>query len=320
MAPEGEGSTGGGSGAAGDGGAGAGADGASGAAGAGANGDGAASGAQGGQGSALAAGASGAAGSGDGGASGATQGAGSEQVAAVPEKYIVKDAAGNIDHAATSLKMAAGYDALSKRMGAGEAPPQTVDGYKINIPEELSKTIDASMLGQDKDFKEFLGKLHAKGASQQIVDIAVSELLSAGQQIRDAGPKPMQQAECEAALRQGDGWKSDSEYNKQVTVAFNAGKTIFGKDFESMLDSYGNDPRFIRGLAGIGREMMEDMPASPESQAQIAQNLDKLMANPAYLNANHPEHKLVRSQVDALTKQQAGQRHVNDGRSFSFKS
>jgi hypothetical protein len=89
-------------------------------------------------------------------------------------------------------------------------------------------------------------------------------------------------------LRQQEGWKSDQEYGKQVGLAFNAGKQIFGKDFDGVLKDYGNDPRIIRGLAGIGKEMAEDMPPSPEAQAQMQSNLDQLMNSPAYLEPERP--------------------------------
>jgi hypothetical protein len=296
-------------------GAGAGAAGA-GAAGAG-GGNGAAAGAAGGAGTALAAGAAGGgAAAGGGGAAGGAAGAGE---VAIPEKFVVKGADGQIDHAATAKKVAEGYTGLEKRLGSGEAPPQTVDGYKVNVPETLKETINAEVLAKDEGFKGFMAKLHAAGASQKVVDAAVGELLTRGAALRGAMPA-LDAADCTAQLRQEDGWKSDQEYEKQVGIAFNAGKQIFGKDFEGVLKDYGNDPRIIRGLANIGKEMQEDRGPSPEAMQQIQENLDTLMASPAYLNANHPQHASTMAKVDALTKQQVGTRPVNGGMTRSFKT
>lgn len=194
-----------------------------------------------------------------------------------------------------------------------------MDGYKVNVPEALKDTLNADVLAKDEGFKGFMAKLHAAGASQKVVDAAVGELLTRGAALRGAMPA-LDAADCEAQLKQEDGWKSDQEYAKQVGVAFNAGKQIFGKDFEGVLKDYGNDPRIIRGLATIGKEMQEDRGPSPEAAQQIQDNLDTLMASPAYLNGNHPQHAATMAKVDALTKQQVGTRPVNGGMTRSFKT
>ena len=53
----------------------------------------------------------------------------------VPDKFLVKGQDGAIDHSATALKVATeAYSNLERRLGSGEAPPASVDGYKINVP------------------------------------------------------------------------------------------------------------------------------------------------------------------------------------------
>jgi hypothetical protein len=171
----------------------------------------------------------------------------------------------------------------------------------------------------DEGFKGFMGKLHAAGASQKVVDAAVSEMLERGVSLREAMPM-LDEAECVATLRQADGWKSDQEYKAQIGTAFNAGKQIFGKDFDGLVKDYGNDPRFIRGLASIGKEMQEDAGPSPEAMAQVQASLDQLMNTPAYLNANDPAHAATLAKVNALTAQQSGTKPVASGKTISFKS
>lgn len=137
--------------------------------------------------------------------------------------------------------------------------------------------------------------------------------------MREAMPA-LAAADCEATLRQSDGWKSDDEYKKQVGVAFNAGKQIFGQDFDGIVKDYGNDARLIRGLASIGKEMQEDAPPSAEAQQQLQDNLDQLMNSPAYLNAGDPQHGTVRAKVEALTAKMVGTKPVEGGLTRGFKT
>lgn len=242
------------------------------------------------------------------------------EVPGVPEKFVVKDASGQVDHEATALKLAReGYLPLERRLGGGDAPPQSADGYKLNVPKAFKETVKAEDLAKTPGVQALLEDLHGAGASQKVVDAAVSAFMREGQALRAAMPI-MEATDCEAELRQADGWKTDEQYKQHVTVAFNAGKQIFGKDFDGIVKDYGNDPRLIRGLAAIGKEMQEDMPAPPEAQYQLQENLDQLMASKAYLNANDPQHAATMAKVSALTAKLAGQRSVNGGRTHSFKT
>lgn len=187
------------------------------------------------------------------------------------------------------------------------------------MPQELAGKVDAEALSKDEGFKGFLGKLHAAGASQKVVDAAVATMLERGIAMREAQPA-LDAAECTATLRQQDGWKTDQEYQQQVGLAFNATKQIFGTDFDAILKDYGNDARFIRGMASIGREMEEDRGPSPEALQQLGANLDQLMASPAYTNPNDPKHAETVAKVTALTAQMTGNRPVASGKTMTFKS
>lgn len=178
--------------------------------------------------------------------------------------------------------------------------------------------VDAETLAKDEGFKGFLSKLHAAGAGQKVVDAAVAEMLERGAAMREAQPV-LAAADCTAELKQQDGWKTDQEYSQCVGTAFNAAKQIFGKDFEAVLGRYGNDPAFIRGMEGIGREMQEDRGPSAEALGQLQTNLDTLMASPAYTNGNHPQHADTVAKVTALTAQMTGTRAVT-GKSMTFKT
>lgn len=294
-----------------------------GAAGAGAAGEGAGaaaagSGAGAGAGNALAAGA--AAGGVAAGGGAAAGGAAGADEPGIPEKFLVKGADGQADFQATALKLAReGYLPLEKRLGSGDAPPKAAVDYKVTVPEALKDKLDAEALSNDAGLKEFLGRVHAAGLNQKQVDVVLGEFFDRSLKLQSAMPE-LAAADCEAELRGQDGWKSDTEYSQQVSAAFNAGKQIFGKDFDGVVKDYGNDPRLIRGLASIAKEMGEDTQASPEAQAQIQDSLDALMSSRAYLNANDPQHEQTVAKVTALTARVAGTKSVASGRTHSFKT
>ena len=192
------------------------------------------------------------------------------------------------------------------------------------MPAALAEKIKGDELAKSDDFKGFLGKLHAAGASQKVVDTAVAELLERGMRMQNTMPV-MAAAEAEAALRTR--WKADGEerasdavYTQRVQRAFQAGKAYAGEDFEGILKDYGNDPRIVSMLANVGAELQEDHQPSPEAQAQLQENLDTLMASKAYLNDRDPQHAAVFAKVTALQEKLVGKKEVATGRTMSFKS
>jgi hypothetical protein len=238
----------------------------------------------------------------------------------LPEKHRVFGVDGTtLDIEASARKVAEAYRHAEQKIGGGDIPPATAEGYKVNVPEALAGKVKAEDLAGSQDVKDLLGKLHGVGASQKVVDIAVGELLQRGIALREAMPV-LAASECEATLRGMDGWKSDAEYSRNVGEAFKAGRAIFGKDFDGIVKDYGNDARLISGLASIAREMEEDRGPSQEAQAQLEQNLDQLMASPEYLNAHHPQHASAMAKVSALTARLVGDRPVVTGKSMSFRT
>lgn len=222
-----------------------------------------------------------------------------------------------LDIEASARKVAEAYSHAEKKIGGGDIPPATAEGYKVNVPEALADKVSAEQLSASQDVKDLLGKMHAAGASQKVVDVAIGELLQRGIALREAMPV-LAASECEATLRALDGWKSDAEYTRNIGQAFKAGNAIFGKDFEGIVKDYGNDARIIQGLASIAAEMEEDRGPSPEAQVQLQESLDTLMASPAYINNQHPQHAATMAKVSALTARMVGDRPVGTGRSMTF--
>lgn len=225
------------------------------------------------------------------------------QAAQVQEKYLVKNEDGSVNWEQSALKQAQGYDALSKRMGSGDAPPKSADDYVVNVPDDLKEA-----LGDFKDdpmLKDFLKDAHAAGMSQKQVDIAINKYLQAIPELA-GGVQQLNADDCVASLKET--WKTDGEYQAGVQSAFKAAQGFFGEDAQHIIDKYGNDPILIRGLAKIGKEMGEDSAVNPESALTAGQTIDELMASPAYNDSKHPDHAKVSKQVATyfanLSKQQ----------------
>ncbi len=197
--------------------------------------------------------------------------------------------------------------------------PKTVDDYKVTVPESMAGKVTADQLMQQAGFKDFLSKAHGAGLTQQQLDVMVGDFLERGASLRTAAHQ-MAAADCEAQLRQADGWKTDGEYQQQCGLAMQAVRSLFGGDAEAIVNEYGNDPRFVRAMAALGREVEEDRPPPAEAVAQLNESLDQLMASKAYLNQNDPQHANTVAKVEALTRRVAGSKPVAGGRTLTFHS
>lgn len=234
------------------------------------------------------------------------------------DKVIVqKD--GATDWEATARQAEQARQHLERRMGAGDAPPAAATDYKTVVPEALAERIPVADLDASADFQSFKTAMHGAGLSQKQMEVVTSELLTRSMKLQEALPV-LQAAECTAALKQIDGWKSDAEYNAQIGKAYTAAKAYGGANFDAILKDYGNDPRIVQLLAGVGAELAEDTQPSPEAQQQLQENLDTLQSSAAYLNANDPQHASVMAKVQALTAKLVGTKPVVGGKSMSFKT
>lgn len=240
----------------------------------------------------------------------------------LPEKHRVLGQDGKtLDLEASARKVAEAYGHLEKRLGSGDAPPKSADEYKINVPEALADKIKAEDLQKDAGFKDFIGKLHAAGASQALVDATVAEMLQRGMSMRESSAV-LSRAEHDAAVRAQEGWKSDQEYAKQMGNAWHAAKTYSANesDFAGIIKDYGNDPRITRLLANVGAELQEDRPVNPDEQAAVQESMDALMNSRAYLNANDPLHQSTVDKVNAMSARLVGTKPVASGKTMSFRS
>lgn len=221
----------------------------------------------------------------------ATPSAGDDKPASIPEKYQVKNEDGTINWEASALKQAQGYDSLAKRMGAGEAPPQTPDGYAPELPQGL--TMD--QLKTDPMFAGFLKGAHAKGMNNAQVSWAISEYASRVNMMNEQRNDP---GVAEAEL--GKVWTTPQMMERGLNDSFRAAQAFaVDQEHAARLDKkFGNDPDFIQLMAKVGKELGEDTPPQGITGTE-RESREALMKSPAYLDAKHPDHAVTVAKVRA---------------------
>lgn len=211
--------------------------------------------------------------------------------ATIPEKYQVKKEDGTIDIAASSTKLAEAYGNLEKRIGTGDIPPKTADEYDITVPDALKETWKPK---EDPLLKDFLGKAHAAGMTQKQVDLVMSQYMELAPELV-MGARALDAESCTAELKTQ--WKTDEQYNAEVGKAYRAASAYGGKDAEAIVRDYGNDPRIVRLLANVGKELGEDKSSNFDGDLGKQGDVDAIMTSEAYNNPKHADHARVSQQV-----------------------
>ena len=238
----------------------------------------------------------------------------------MPAKYVVKDAAGAVDQAATLAKWSEGHGHLERRMGSGDVPPKTAEEYKVTVPESLAETIKADELANSADFKGFLGKMHGLGLNQQQLDGVVGELLTRSA-AKDQRSVEAQVSECAAALAQT--WPSQAVREQNIGLAFKAFNAFADEGDRELMDQIGNNPIVVRLLAAVGKELQEDTPIvanSPEAKSWEDQ-VAELKSQPGYMDRNHPQHAQLMARQEALYAKRYGTKKqvLGGGATFTMR-
>jgi hypothetical protein len=216
----------------------------------------------------------------------------------IPEKYQVKNEDGTLNFEASSLKMADGYGNLVKRLGTDDAPPKSAEEYKVAPPEFL-KDWKAE---EDESFLDFRKDAHAAGLTQKQFDMVIGKYFDLAPKLVKGGAL-LDQDKCVADLKAQ--WKTDTEFKSQMGTAYRAAKAYGGDDADGIIDDYGNDPRVVRFMARVGKELKEDSPPSPPGNTPNGTPIAELMTSPAYRDAKHADHARVSAQVAAYFAAQA---------------
>ena len=83
----------------------------------------------------------------------------------VPEKFKNEDGSLNDQGILKS------YGELEKKIGSGGTPPESADGYKIELEGKFPEGVEINA----EEHKEFLGRCHEKGMSNDMVQFIMDE-------------------------------------------------------------------------------------------------------------------------------------------------
>lgn len=206
-----------------------------------------------------------------------------------PEKFLVKNAEGQVDWQASAIKAAVeGYAPLEKKLHAGEAPPKSPEDYAPELPEGMS----LEALKADPLYQGFLKGAHARGINNQQLGWVLATYAE-----RLSLKNSPEAAEVE--LRKT--WASDDAMQQGLANSYRAVKAFAGDDetFDRLQEKFGNDPDFIRFTAKIAPELREDRPAVGLTAAEN-ETLESLMGSKAYMDNKDPMHAQVVAKVRTL--------------------
>lgn len=251
------------------------------------------------------------------------QGAGKE-TDWLPSKFRVNVAGSDqLDLDASARKLATSYAELEKTRPSGTVPA-TAGEYKLEVPKDA----DGKELVQGADLEAFIGdplfkglaeKAHALGISNETMQFFVGEYLQFMPALLEANGQ-ISSEDAAKALRAV--WTDDAEFNSGLQRAARAAQG-FGSEpgkpgsFDSLMAKFGNDPDFLAFAARIGAEMGEDKPisAEPAAEQDWQAQVDEIRANPAYMDARHPQYKQLSQKMEQLYQRRYGTRQQQLGAS-----
>lgn len=209
----------------------------------------------------------------------------------LPEKFLVKDAEGNEDWQEITKKLHGSYQHLEKRLGSGDVPPESAEGYEIAdyLPEGFTRDTE----GEAPIMSEF-HKLGLSNAQAQGIMTLFGQKLSEGVE--------SEKASMESAMQtlQSDVWPKPEEYERNLQRS-NFALSLADNDLVQRISNdpkMMNNPDLIQLLAFFGSEFEEDHPADSLDAGEI-ENIEQLRTSPAYLDAKHPDHKRTVDKVTA---------------------
>lgn len=222
-----------------------------------------------------------------------------EQVAPIheqmPEKFRVFDGE-NFNLESSTSKLIDSYSYLEKRVGSAEPPPETPEGYTLN-GENFGENFDAESFMKDESTQGFLKRMHAKGATNAIIQEAIEYGLNEFAPQLQQGNAELSQEECLTSLKEH--WQDDASFNENRGLANKAYMALPDELKEAVNSGLGNDPAFMRVMAHLGKGMLEDTPPSEVVQA-TGDEIQSLMTSEAYRDSKHPEHAAVSKKVQAF--------------------
>lgn len=177
----------------------------------------------------------------------------------IPEKYHVrKDGKkdGPIDVEASMRALAKGNVELTKRMVDVGLPPEDADKYDIT---EIPKDFDIAEFRKDPATADFLKGAHSLGMTNKQVNYVINKYLTLAPELAGAAAE-LSNEECIAQLKLT--WKSDAELAGNLKASHTAASKLaesIGMTYDDVDAAFGNSPVFIRLMAGLAKQMGEDV-------------------------------------------------------------
>lgn len=226
---------------------------------------------------------------------GAKEFEGVDGVEAMARRYVAQARAAGGDYVPATEEQAIEY---FKRAGA----PDTIDGYDLmdDIPED-----NAEMRALEKTLLNGAFAAHlTKNQYAQMRDALIDQWKNEYAQSEQAAQK--ERATAMKALQDEFGAAFDSKMGDFAYIAELAGL----KDWCAKTGA-ANDPVFVRAMLALGDKYIEPTGA-PVGNGHVSTNglkaeINALMASPAYMNKNHPQHEDVVNQAYMLRKKINGE-------------
>lgn len=222
-----------------------------------------------------------------------------ERPAWLPEKYAVTGADGKLDLDASGKKLSDGLSAAVKRIGTGDLPPETFEGYVDSpLPEQFKDVpLDPELT---RTFRE---GAHKAGLSQSQLDFVMGEYFKLVPSMLNAAAGV---SADEARAQLSKVWSTPAELQSNMTAAEKAVSVMPADLQEQIRTEFGTNATFWQFAAHFGKEVGEDRPAAPAGGSQAVTDTDALMRTEAYRNAKHPDHAKVSAQVQQAFEKRAG--------------
>ena len=187
--------------------------------------------------------------------------------------------------------------------------PETIEGYQFrdpeNIPENVEYNKEAEHWWKHKAFELGLSPEKAQKVLDEFNEFSFS---GAKAQLEDK-----QKTIDELKREWGNKYERNEAVAKQAINKF-AGEQAIKELIETNL---GNNPGLMKMFAKIGESMLEDsvlknpnLPSMRKTPVEIRHEINEIMANPAYMDAQHINHKILVDKVHQLNKELSESGHA----------
>lgn len=248
----------------------------------------------------------------DAGSGSGDAGTGQESGDWLLDQYRVNGDDGTLDETQSAIKQAKAYQALSKRMRDGGAPPESPDEYKFEVPDELKESYKPD---SDALLQGFRKECHEAGLTAKQYQMVMSRYAKTRAEIAEAVLND-QLENGAAELRKH--WTTEDQF-KENSRAVNAAllkfdPQVFQSDGSIKPEARGimNNPYFVRFAAYFGSMIKEDTSPNtadnlPNSSQYRGMSLAELQNTDAYLQRKHPDHAVVSKIVQESYHKQTGE-------------